>query len=411
MKKIKLFLSLCMMCLCVAVLCMGILAVSSATYNINGNISYNMVDGVALVNTRVYKVAGTNSSLSTSCTTLSTMTFETIEQTSGYVLSQKLDTKATLSSGAISSEISAGSINISFGATDSSVYYYTFYIVINITNLTNAGALSATLSDNTTYASTISKVVNTSQMTIIKQGETKNIVIGLTIPNTTTDEIDIEVNYSLSISYNIYYTCTLDSTTIYFTKDMTWTEYVATLSDSNSFDVSGEYLLYNSNKIKINSTKVTPSDKIVDGGTYSLVPVGYGTCTVGTLTLTFELGTTWREFITANPSFGFEIKYWTKYDEYYIECANTGSGCYFELYMKSSGYVLADDTMINGQVYSSNDRSGAQGRDWHWVYYPIDSCKCPKFKYKTKSEKFALYLEYKVQNLHPSSWQKCEQRT
>ncbi len=354
MKKIKLFLSLCMMCLCVAVLCIGILAVSSATYNINGNISYNMVDGVALVNTRVYKVAGTNSDLSTSCTTLSTMTFETIEQTSGYVLSQKLDTKATLSSGATSSEISAGSINIGFGATDSSVYYYTFYIIINITNLTNAGTLSATLTDNTTYASTITKVVNTSQMTTIEKGDTKNIVIGLTIPSTTTDEIDIKVNYSLGISYTAY-TCTLDGTTIYFTKDMTWAEYVKTLSDSSSFDVSGEYLLYNSNKIEINSTKVTPSDEIVNGGTYSLVTVEYGTCTVGKLTLTFEIGTTWREFITANPSYGFYINT----TDNHIGTDKTSSGLRASLAYAGSGvtshdWVCADDKMIDQHVYTDD---------------------------------------------------------
>ena len=349
MKKIKLFLSLCMMCLCIAVLCMGILAVSSATYNINGNISYNMVDGVALVNTRVYKVAGTNSSLSTSCTTLSTMTFETIEQTSGYVLSQKLDTKATLSSGATSSEISAGSINIGFGATDSSVYYYTFYIVINITNLTDNGALSATLTDNTTYASTITKVVNTSQMTTIEKGDTKNIVIGLTIPSTTTDEVYSTINYSITVSFSKYQ-CTLDGTTIYFTKDMTWAEYVATLSDSSSFDVSGEYLLYNSNKIEINSTKVTPSDKIVDGGTYSLVTVEYGTCTVGTLTLTFELGTTWREFITANPSYEFNIETRNTIGTSSSKCGLYGCLAY-EAPDSTHKYVYADDKMVDQHVY------------------------------------------------------------
>ena len=239
MKKIKLFLSLCMMCLSVAVLCMGILAASSATYNINGNISYNMIDGIALVNTRVYKVAEqkTTAELQTAIdgTGLSSMTFETIEQTSGYILSQKLDTKATLSENATQSEISAGSINISFGATDSSVWYYTYYIVINISNLSSEKALSATLTDNTTYTS-VNYYTNTSQTSIAK-GETKNIVIGLSLSDTTVDSLNIDINdCSLTIetvqtiTFSIeYYDEATGTYTFTTTFGITWEEFIETL--------------------------------------------------------------------------------------------------------------------------------------------------------------------------------------
>ena len=369
MKKLKLSLSICMMCLSIAVLCMGILAASSATYNINGNISYNMVDGVALINTRVYKVAGTTTEtdLSTSCTTLSTMTFETIEQTSGYVLSQKLDTKATLSDGATSSELSAGSINIGFGATDSSVYYYTFYIVVNITNLTDAGVLSATLTDNTNYASTITKVVNTSQMTTIEKGDTKNIVMGLSIPSTTNVEVYSTINCSITVSFSKYQ-CTLDSATIYFTKDMTWAEYVATLSDSSSFDVSGEYLLYNSKNVRLNSTKVAPDDTMISGGTYILME--------GTITFTIyngetvfwsgtcESGTTWSTYVSDNKDSlrwkrGDIAGYLLKTDITYLIAEIRGS--YYDYYVledNKSTVVMSGDLILNmtyyfGELYSS----------------------------------------------------------
>ena len=243
MKKLKLSLSICMMCLCVAVLCMGILAASSATYNINGNISYNMIDGIALVNTRVYKVAEqkTTAELQTAIddTGLSSMTFETIEQTSGYILSQKLDTKATLSENATQAEISSGSINITFGATDSSVYYYTYYIVINITNLSSEKNLSATLTDNTTYTS-VNYYTNTSQISIAK-GETKNLVIGLSLSDTTVDSLSIDINdcsltikliQTISFSVQCDGYCT-DSWTFSCYSGYTWKDFFSTLSAKN----------------------------------------------------------------------------------------------------------------------------------------------------------------------------------
>ena len=246
MKKLKLSLSICMMCLCLAVLCMGILAVSSVSYQINGNISYNMIDGIALVNTRVYKIADqkTTTELETTATTLSTMTFEAIESSTdlGFILSQKLDTKATLSNGATSDEISAGSINIGFGATDSSVYYYTFYIVINITNLSSEGKLSATLTDNTTYTNVNNYIL--SSQTGISKGDTKNIVIGLSLSDTTVESVNIDMAYSLSIEFKnvgLFSVYIVDSAqmnweNVEFEIGQTWSEFIDT-DDTYSGDV------------------------------------------------------------------------------------------------------------------------------------------------------------------------------
>ena len=252
MKKLKLSLSICMMCLCVAVLCMGILVASSATYNINGNISYNMIDGIALVNTRVYKVAEqkTTAELQTAIdgTGLSSMTFETIEQTSGYILSQKLDTKATLSENATQAEISSGSINITFGATDSSVYYYTYYIVINITNLSSEKTLSATLTDDTTYTS-VNYYTNTSQSSIAK-GETKNIVIGLSLSDTTVESLSVDIKYILDIEINTLGSFNICSTTgqitvvgYGFTIGVTWSELIGSVKNYSCDYGTGNIIL------------------------------------------------------------------------------------------------------------------------------------------------------------------------
>ena len=208
MKKTKLFLSLCMMCLCVAVLCMGILAASSATYNINGNISYNMIDGVALVNTRVYKVAGTTteSDLSTKCTELSSKSFEEIERISDpyYILSQKLDSQPLINTSSETSSSSTTSIDIKYGAIDSVIEYYTYYVVIAIKNVSTDTNYFLNAYFSTLGTSTISSIASnangSSDIVEIKSGAYSNIVIGLSYTGTTTTAETF--NYTLNVSYN-----------------------------------------------------------------------------------------------------------------------------------------------------------------------------------------------------------------
>ena len=208
MKKLKLFLSLCMMCLCVAVLCMGILAASSATYNINGNISYNMVDGVALVNTRVYKVAGTTteSDLSTQCTTLSTKSFEEIERETSpyYILSQKLDSQPLINTSNKTSASNTKRVNIVYGAVDSGVEYYTYYVVIQIRNMsadTNY-VLNAYL-DTVSSPTKSDVVVNATESSVvsIESGSYSNVIVALTYTGTSTDKDEDSFEYKLHVDY------------------------------------------------------------------------------------------------------------------------------------------------------------------------------------------------------------------
>ena len=202
MKKIKLFLSLCMMCLSVAVLCMGILAASSATYNINGNISYNMIDGIALVNTRVYKVADT-----TNATDISSKSFEEIERDTStyYILSQKLDSQPLIntSSGETSSS-STTSVDIVYGAVDSGVEYYTYYVVIQIRNTSTDTnyVLNAYLETVTTPKKSSVSINATSDSVIsIASGEYKNVIVALTYNGTSTDKDEDTFSYTLNLTY------------------------------------------------------------------------------------------------------------------------------------------------------------------------------------------------------------------
>ncbi len=209
MKKTKLFLSVCMMCLCVAVLCMGILAASSATYQINGNISYNMIDGVSLINTRVYKVAYDGSStvatmktqMESRVNTLATMKLSEIEanQDPIYALSEKKD-YFKYSTSVVTNE---DKVSITYGkSTDDESTYYMYFVVINITNLsTDTGyCLNATI--NETLSNTSTSYVSTNQsQSKIKSGSFANIVIGISAMSTTYSSTSEDFAYTLTVNY------------------------------------------------------------------------------------------------------------------------------------------------------------------------------------------------------------------
>ena len=203
--RTKMLMLLSLMFLSIAVLCMGVLAAESAIYNIAGNISYNMVDYVARINTRVYKVEGQTdeTGLATGINTLATMTFEQIEKsttTPYYILSQKLDTGAITRTSDTTTEITK-SVEIEYGAVDSSVEYYTFYIVINIKEITGDYLLSASLNETVSSSTTSYKKSNQSQ-SLVANSETRNIVIGFSLKSTTANSTE-SFSYTLTVNASI----------------------------------------------------------------------------------------------------------------------------------------------------------------------------------------------------------------
>ena len=201
--RTKMLMLLSLMFLSIAVLCMGVLAAESATYNIAGNISYNMVDYVARINTRVYKVEGQTdeTGLATGIQTLSDMTFEQIERSTDpyYVLSQKLDTGAVTRTSDTTTNIT-GNVNIEYGAVDSSVEYYTFYVVINIKETTGSYVLSASLNE-TVSSSTTSYMKSNQSQSAIEKSNTQNIVMGFSLRSTTGNSTE---SFSYTLTVNTY---------------------------------------------------------------------------------------------------------------------------------------------------------------------------------------------------------------
>ena len=197
MKKTKLLLSLAMMCLSIAVLCFGVLAATSVTYSISGTISYEVKDVFVKINTSVYAIAEQQDK-ATVITTVKAM--ESKSQAESLTINSKTYTRTQKMDEYDSTSADTGSatgINLTYGGTKG---YYTYYIVINIKNLSASKDVYARVTDNTTEEVNSIKTTNLYQ-NAIKSTETKNIVIAYSIKDKTSSIDSANINYSLKVSY------------------------------------------------------------------------------------------------------------------------------------------------------------------------------------------------------------------
>ena len=197
MKKFKLFASLSTLCLCIAVLCMGIYAAQSVSYTISGTITYTVEDVFVEITTKVYKVSEKQGyqTMETNATTLATTSFSDID-TNTYTLSQELTTFNSATSTTTTSE----NINIAYGENA-----YTYYIVINIKNLTSSKNCSAYVTNNTTATTNSNTYTNTYQNNITST-ETRNIVIAYSLSDEKTSITSANISYTVNVSYTAYST-------------------------------------------------------------------------------------------------------------------------------------------------------------------------------------------------------------
>ncbi len=238
MKKTKLLLSLAMMCLSIAVLCFGVLAATSVTYSISGTISYEVSDVFVKINTSVYGIAEQQSKADV-ITTVKTM--ESVSQANSLTINSKTYTRtqtmveydssnATTEPATHTAQTSESKgVEIAYGT------YYTYYIVINIQNLSSSKTVDAIITDNTTAELNSIKTTNLYQNNIAST-ETRNIVIAYSIKDKTQgiDSTVTEINYSLKVSYE-----TTDYTNpIEVINDTTNSYYYVTLGTGYSLDSS-----------------------------------------------------------------------------------------------------------------------------------------------------------------------------
>ena len=193
MKKLKLFLSICAICLSISVFCLGVYAAQTVTYTIGGTVSYTVKDAFVKINTKVYKVSGkqTTDTMQTNIDTLVSTAFSSIDTTT-YIL----DNSNTIAEyDTTSGDTASREVNITIDNT-----YMTYYIVINIENLSSRN-VCAKLTDGTTYTNlnTAGKYIQND----IAKDTTRNLVVAFSLNDNKTSTT-VTINYSVEVGYNEY---------------------------------------------------------------------------------------------------------------------------------------------------------------------------------------------------------------
>ena len=146
MKKMKLLMSLSMLCLSIAMLCFGVFAASQVTYTISGTISYDVKDVFCTISGEVYKKADSDVAATTLNENLTTLMNASTTPT-GYTSAQKLTGGTSTGASGTTETIAGETVNIAFGRDTSNNEWYTYYIVLTIQN-NSTKALNATLTIN-----------------------------------------------------------------------------------------------------------------------------------------------------------------------------------------------------------------------------------------------------------------------
>ena len=214
MKKLKLLLSMSMLCLSFAVLCFGVLAATSVKYTIGGTISYEVTDVMVEIETKVFRSSTKTivdaETLETNAKALEGKTFSEIGSTYTLVKdsttigeSGKIPvfvTEAEFTTEQATKTVDGIEIEYNDG--------YQWYIVINIRSLTPSKSAyakvgSSVLGDDNSY------VYNTSYQNDIIKPESgdnigKNIVLAYGLKDQTVGISDVTFNYSISVVYGTY---------------------------------------------------------------------------------------------------------------------------------------------------------------------------------------------------------------
>ena len=202
MKKTKLLLSLAMMCLSIAVLCFGVLAATSVTYSISGTISYEVNDVFVKINTSVYAIAEQQDKTTVIATVKG---MESVSQENSLSINSKTYTRTQTMDEYDSTNADTGSatgIDLTYGGTKG---YYTYYIVINIQNLSASKNVSAYIEEGENMSAETYSVKTTNlYQNDISFAQAKNIVIAYAIKDRTNNISDINIDYILHVSYTQY---------------------------------------------------------------------------------------------------------------------------------------------------------------------------------------------------------------
>ena len=200
MKKLKLLISISTLCLAITVLCFGVFSAVKVSYSIGGTINYEIEDVFVKIKTKVYKsqVQRSTEELQSDVNTLAKTSLGSIDSNKNYTVSQEIDEFDSFTSNQESNSVSG--INIAFGR-NGGVSYYSYYIVINVENLSTLTNVYAVLGSNKDLDN--SNLVVTSQTfqeNILNGTTNRNVVIAYSVVN-LAQGIDLSFDYTLSVKF------------------------------------------------------------------------------------------------------------------------------------------------------------------------------------------------------------------
>ena len=212
-KKAKLFLSMASMVLAVALFCFGVYAAVSVNYTISGTVTYQVKDVYTEITTKVYKdaIMYNASNLQTKAQELESKTFSQIEETYGQAV-QTFNTYNNLTG---TGEAGANGIDINYNNA------FTYYVVINVKNLSSSVNVNISLTNNTTgdINSVIYQTAN--KTNIAKLAEGTNMVVAFSLDDATKSVQNVAFNYSLKVElstpgYTVTVTNNVSSNCMYY---------------------------------------------------------------------------------------------------------------------------------------------------------------------------------------------------
>lgn len=206
MKKLKMCLSVAIVCLAIAVFCFGVIAATNVTYTIGGSVSYVVTDAFVDIKTRVYtskEKATSDTKLLAKSNYLTSTTYITNALENGTLAEVEkysdgrldVNTLQDQREPAIYPDQTADTkINIDYSNSN-----YTWYIVVSITNIAD-NIVWANVSKQTFTGDFNSFANYTGGIDSIAKGETKSIVLGFSVKDEKTSIKDSTFDYSLTIS-------------------------------------------------------------------------------------------------------------------------------------------------------------------------------------------------------------------
>ncbi len=221
-KTIKLWFTVINLCFVLAILCFGVFASVTVSYTVSGNIHYEVDRAFVEITTKIYstQAAMNKSELTTSAAALENKNFEEIESTLGKPV-QTFDTyNNTENTG--SSTING--VDIDYNKS------FTYYIVINVKNLSLSNSIDLSLENNVLGDGNSVTYTTPKKFDIENSQNGTNIIIAYSLDDLDQSIDNVQFSYTVNIDVSSpSYTVTInvnvlgDPSMRYFSGDVSWT--------------------------------------------------------------------------------------------------------------------------------------------------------------------------------------------